>query len=78
VAVVVGSPGLYVGDRWQRQLRGSSRMSYLMREGLKRDGQREAVQWFEEEVVVDLVGRWNGAMDRRVRAVRWMLRAVSL
>jgi hypothetical protein len=77
VAVVVGSPGLYVGDRWQRQLRGSSRMSYLMRKGLKRDGQREAVQWVEEEVV-DLVGRWNEAMDRRVRAVRWMLRAVSL
>jgi len=77
VAVVVGSPGLYVGDRWQRQLRGSSRMSYLMRKDLKRDGQREAVQWVEEEVV-DLVGRWNEAMDRRVRAVRWMLRAVSL
>ena len=77
MAVVVGSPGLYVGDRWQRQLRGSSRMSYLMRKGLKRDGQREAVQWVEEEVV-DLVGRWNEAMDRRVRAVRWMLRAVSL
>jgi hypothetical protein len=77
VAVVVGSPGLYVGDRWQRQLRGSSRMSYLMRKGLKRDGQREAVQWVEEEVV-DLVGRWNEAMDRRARAVRWMLRAVSL
>jgi hypothetical protein len=48
-----------------------------MRKGLKRDGQREAVQWVEEEVV-DLVGRWNEAMDRRVRAVRWMLRAVSL
>jgi len=31
VAVVVGSPGLYVGDRWQRQLRGSSRVSYLVR-----------------------------------------------
>jgi len=31
VAVVVGSPGLYVGDRWQRQLRGSSQGSYLER-----------------------------------------------
>ena len=27
VAVVVGSPGLYLGDRWQRQLRGSSQRS---------------------------------------------------
>lgn len=51
VAVVVGSPGLYVGDRWQRQLRGSSRMSYLVRKGMKRGGQREAVQWLEGEVV---------------------------
>jgi hypothetical protein len=51
VAVVFGSPGLDVGDRWQRQLRGSSRMSYLVRKSLKRGGQREAVQWFEEEVV---------------------------
>ena len=32
VAVVVGSPGLYLGDRWQRQLRGSSQRSYLERE----------------------------------------------
>jgi hypothetical protein len=77
VAVVVGSPGLYVGDRWQRQLRGSSRMSYRVRKSLKRGGQREAVQWFEEEVV-DLLDRWNGAMDGRVRAARCMLRAVSL
>jgi hypothetical protein len=51
VAVVFGSPGLDVGYRWQRQLRGSSRMSYLVRKSLKRGGQREAVQWFEEEVV---------------------------
>lgn len=35
VAVVVGSPGLYVGDRWQRQLRGSSRMSYLVGDGFE-------------------------------------------
>lgn len=31
VAVVVGSPGLYLGDRWQRQLRGSSQRSYMER-----------------------------------------------
>lgn len=32
VAVVVGSPGLNGGDRWQRQFRGSSQGSYLVRE----------------------------------------------
>jgi hypothetical protein len=69
VAVVVGSPGLDVGDRWQRQLRGSSRVSYLVGKELERGGQREAVQRLEEEVV-GLLARWNGAVDRRVRAVR--------
>lgn len=72
VAVVVGSPGLYLGDRWQRQLRGSSQRSYLEREVFGAVGQREAVQWVVDgqtepcdcvfsamtSVVVDRGGRW--------------------
>lgn len=72
VAVVVGSPGLYLGDRWQRQLRGSSQRSYLEREVVGAVGQREAVQWVVDgqtelcncvgpamtSVVVDRGGRW--------------------
>ena len=44
VAVIVGAPGLYLGDRRQRQLRGSSQWSYLEGEVGGAVGQHEAVQ----------------------------------
>lgn len=49
MAVVVDSPGLDVGDGWQRQFRGSSRRSYRVRVVWGVSGQREAVQWVESD-----------------------------
>ena len=86
VAVVVGSPGLYLGDRWQRQLRGSSQRSYLEREVVGAVGQREAVQWVVDgqtelcncvgpamtSVVAIEVGVGRGCMLRAMSLmVRW-------
>jgi hypothetical protein len=69
VAVVVGAPGLYLGDRWQRQLRGSSQRSYVEREVWRRCGQHKAVQ-----LVVDVgtaMGSWvESAMISVLVAVR--------
>ena len=72
VAVVVGSPGLCLGDRWQRQLRGSSQRSYLEREVLGAVGQREAVQWVVDGQT-ELCDRVESAMTSVVvdRGERW-------